>query len=219
MIVNILVTAGPTREPLDPVRYLTNRSSGKMGYALARVARERGHRVRLVTGPVAIEPPRGVTVTRVLSAREMLRAVSGSFPWADALIMAAAVSDWRPAHVAAGKMKKKGRTLVIRLVKNPDILEGVSRMKGGRTVVGFAAETGDPVAEALHKLRRKKLDLVVANDVSVPGSGFDADSNLAALVFRDGTVVRLNRMRKTTLARIVVEHVEKIASVRKGRRT
>ena len=216
--MNILVTAGPTREPLDPVRYLTNRSSGKMGYALARVARERGHKVRLVSGPVSLEVPRGVMVTRVVSAVQMLKAVCKFFPWADALVMAAAVSDWRPSRMAGRKMKKKGLVLVLRLTRNPDILERVSRVKGGRIVIGFAAETEDPVREALRKLRRKKLDLVVANDVTRPGSGFDTETNLAVRVSSSGRIDRLHLMRKTALARIVVKRIESMAAGMAGAR-
>lgn len=176
--LTFLISAGPTREAIDPVRYLSNRSSGKMGYALAEAARKAGHRVVLVSGPVALPPPRGVRLVPVVSAAEMLDALRREFADADVLIMAAAVADWRPRTVAGCKQKKAGRkSWSLDLIPTPDILATLSRHKGRRFVVGFAAETGDPLREARRKLRAKRLDMIVANDVSRPDAGFEVETN------------------------------------------
>jgi phosphopantothenoylcysteine decarboxylase/phosphopantothenate--cysteine ligase len=186
----VLVTAGPTRESLDPVRYLSNRSSGKMGFALARAAARRGAEVSLIHGPVALPGPAGVRCLPVVSAAEMARAVLAEAVRADALLMAAAVADFSPARPAPGKLKKASGPPQVSLVPTRDILAalGARRARAGkpRVVVGFAAETGDPRASAREKLGRKKLDLVVANDVSRAGAGFDVDTNLVILVGPEG---------------------------------
>jgi phosphopantothenoylcysteine decarboxylase/phosphopantothenate--cysteine ligase len=184
----VLVTAGPTQEPLDPVRYLGNRSSGKMGFAVARSAHLRGAQVTLVTGPTSAAPPPDLDVIRVGTAAEMEAAVSARYDSVDVIVMTAAVADFRPAEPADGKLKKDalGADPVVRLARNPDILAGLGRRRqaagGGPLLVGFAAETGDAVAEARRKLAEKGCDLIVANDVCEPGAGFGQDTNKVSFV-------------------------------------
>ena len=178
----MLVSAGPTQEAVDPVRYLSNHSSGKMGYAIARVARRRGAAVTLVSGPTALSPPPGVTTIAIRSAREMADAMDAAFRAATVVIMTAAVADYRPRTPLTQKMKKTADRLALELERTPDILAGLARRKGRRVLVGFAAETHDLVAEARRKLRAKRLDLVVANDVTTPGAGFGSDQNAVRLL-------------------------------------
>ncbi len=211
-----MVTAGPTREPLDPVRFLSNRSSGKMGYAIARRAVERGHEVRLVTGPVSLAAVEGALVIRVETALQMESAVRDQAEWYEALVMAAAVADWRPADTAAQKLKKgRAAAMTLRLVRNPDIVAGLAATKAGRIHVGFAAETEDMLRHARRKLEEKRLDLIVANDVSAPGSGFDVDTNRAILLTA-GERVDLPLMAKSDLALRVVEWIEARAGTVSG---
>jgi phosphopantothenoylcysteine decarboxylase/phosphopantothenate--cysteine ligase len=211
--MNLLVTAGPTREPLDPVRFLSNRSSGKMGYAVAAEAVARGHRVRLVSGPVALPPPASVETIRVETALEMLAAVRAQGPWYDALVMAAAVADWRPADVAPRKVKKGQAPDTVRLVANPDILASLKDEKGRRIHVGFAAETDNLLEHAARKLREKGLDMIVANDVSAPDSGFEVDTNRAVFL-TDAGAEALPLMAKRALAARILDWVESHASKR-----
>jgi phosphopantothenoylcysteine decarboxylase/phosphopantothenate--cysteine ligase len=201
--MKVLVTAGPTREHLDPVRFLSNRSSGRMGYALAEAARDRGHDVVLVSGPVALSPPEGVEVVDIVSALDMLAAVSARLPWCDALIMCAAVADWRPASCSAVKLKKRAMEAQLTLVPNPDILAELAPKKAARLFIGFAAETHDLLAEAQGKLARKGLDLVVANDVTQPGAGFETATNIVTLVAPDAPPQPLPLMSK----RAVADHI------------
>ncbi len=205
---HVLITAGPTREYVDPVRYLSNESSGKMGFAIASAAVAQGDRVTLIAGPVRLETPPGVRRIDVSSAREMLRAVRSEFRDADALIMAAAVADWRPARKLAGKWRKKDQkteTASLELVKNPDILSLVARQKGDRLVVGFALETGDGVRRALRKLRRKNADYIILNDESVLGS----ERATVTILATDGSSVRLENKTKRAVAKALVA-LEKI---------
>ena len=223
--MNLLVTAGPTREFLDPVRFLSNRSTGKMGYAVAEAAAVRGHAVTLVSGPVSLAPPPGVRVRRIVSALEMLAVLEEEIAAADALVMAAAVADWRPESVADAKLKKHsaandgafsaadGRA-TLRLVATPDILETLRPRKGGRVFVGFAAETGDVAAEAESKLRRKGLDLIVANDVSRPDAGFEVDTNAVVLMTPDGCSEELPLQSKRSVADHIVGRVEAMLRTR-----
>jgi phosphopantothenoylcysteine decarboxylase/phosphopantothenate--cysteine ligase len=199
---SVLVTAGPTREPIDPVRFVTNRSSGRMGYAIAEAARDRGAAVTLVTGPVAIEPPDGVEVVRVETAAEMARETLARAAGASIVVKAAAVADYRPVHVADRKMKKEpgGGGLTLEFERTEDILAALGRAKGGYVLVGFAAETDDLVENARKKLEAKNVDLVVANDVTREGAGFDASTNAATLLFRDGRLVDLDTMTKREMA-------------------
>jgi phosphopantothenoylcysteine decarboxylase/phosphopantothenate--cysteine ligase len=184
----VLVTAGPTYEDVDDVRYLGNRSSGKMGYAIASEAARRGARVILVSGPCSLPDPARVSVTRVRSAAEMHAAVMTAVRGADIVVMAAAVADYTP-HRRAGKIEKSDGPLSLELVRTADILADVGRLRGGAgapVIVGFAAESGDPVARAREKLVRKNADMIVANDTSRPDAGFDTDTNAVTLVTRDG---------------------------------
>ena len=204
---SIVVTAGPTIEAIDPVRFVSNRSSGKMGYAIAAAARDAGADVTLVTGPTALAAPAGVRTFQVESADDMKEAVLAQLPRADAVIMAAAVADYRPIERATTKMKKKdlGSEMKLRLVENPDVLKAiVAARRPGTVVVGFKAETGDATAEAERMLREKKLDLVVANDVADPRSGFGSDDDRVAFVSADG-VEQLPLLAKTEVARRLVE--------------
>ncbi|GFO69080.1 peptidase ClpP [Geomonas limicola] len=206
----ILVTAGPTQEEIDPVRFISNHSSGKMGYAIARQARLRGAEVTLVTGPCAIVPPYGVEVVRVQSAAAMREAVLARLETTDVVIKAAAVADYRPKARAGQKVKKVAEELAIELEKNPDILGEVGRLKGKQLLVGFAAETDDLVANAKAKLARKNLDLIVANDVSQEGAGFNVDTNIAKLLFADGRIEDVPLTGKQELAGIILDRVEQL---------
>ncbi|MCP5533177.1 MAG: phosphopantothenoylcysteine decarboxylase [Akkermansiaceae bacterium] len=186
--MNVLVTAGPTREPLDPVRFLTNRSSGKMGYELAHAFSGAGHTVLLVSGPTAIDVPDGVDFLPVETAAEMHAAVEHHIGRMDVAVFAAAVADYTPAMVAPEKIKKTGERITLELVRTPDILGSARESFGfAGTLVGFAAETENLEANARDKLRRKGCDLVIANDVSKPGIGFDSDHNQVLLVFPEHT--------------------------------
>lgn len=212
----ILVTAGPTLEEIDPVRFISNHSSGKMGYAIARQARLRGAAVTLVTGPTCLAPPLGVDVVRVQSARQMRDAVRERLEKTDVVIKAAAVADYRPKLRAGNKMKKETESLTIELEKNPDILAELGASKGERILVGFAAETQDLVRNAGVKLEKKNLDMVVANDVSQEGAGFNVDTNIAKLLFRDGRVEEFPIMEKEELAGVILEHVEHLLGGERG---
>jgi phosphopantothenoylcysteine decarboxylase/phosphopantothenate--cysteine ligase len=197
----IVVSAGPTREALDPVRYLSNHSSGKMGFALARVARRRGAEVTLVHGPVALTAPPGVVSVPVVTAREMQRALTRAFAGATALVMAAAVADYRPREVSERKLKRREAAPgPLHLTENPDIVRGIARAKKHRTVIGFAAETGDGEGEARRKLAEKGLDLIVLNDVTAPGAEFGGDTNVVRLLDRHGADVRLPVLPKDEVA-------------------
>lgn len=220
--LHFVITAGPTREHLDPVRFLSNPSTGKMGFALASAAARRGHRVTLVAGPVALKTPAGVTRVDVVSARDMLAAVERSLSPGCVVVSTAAVADWRPATCAAKKLKKGQMSPVLRLVRNPDILKTLHRKyfhPNARTpkhpnaqtirLVGFAAETNDVLAEASRKCREKGLSFIVANDVTEKGCGFGTDTNRVTLVFPDGTQRKLPLMTKRAVARHIVETVER----------
>jgi len=207
----VLVTAGPTREELDPVRYLSNYSSGKMGYALARAARARGARVILVSGPTALTPPAGVETIQVKSATDMHQAVMKRVAEATIVIKAAAVADYRPVARASAKVKKKGEGLTLELVPNPDILADLGRLPAAPLLVGFAAETEDLAVNAAKKLAAKNLDLIVANDVTAPGAGFDADTNIVRLFYRDGREEALPQERKERLAHQLLDRIVVLA--------
>ncbi|AMV71974.1 bifunctional phosphopantothenoylcysteine decarboxylase/phosphopantothenate--cysteine ligase CoaBC [Desulfuromonas carbonis] len=203
----VLVTAGPTREELDPVRYLSNYSSGKMGYALARAARARGARVILVSGPTALIPPAGVETIQVKSAVDMHQTVMKRAAEATIVIKAAAVADYRPVARAAAKVKKQGAGLTLELVPNPDILADLGRLPASPLLVGFAAETEALAANAAKKLAAKNLDLIVANDVTAPGAGFDADTNIVRLIYRDGREEALPQEQKERLAHQLLDRI------------
>ena len=210
----VVVTAGPTLEPIDPVRFVSNRSSGKMGYAIAAAAADAGAEVFLVSGPTALRAPAGTQLVPIETAEQLRDAVLGLLPNADAVVMAAAVADYRPIETRERKIKKRdaGKEMTLRLTENPDILKAiVVARRAGAIVVGFKAETGDATAEAGRMLREKKLDLVVANDVSDPGSAFGSDTDRVTFVSADG-VEALPLLAKTEVARrLVAKLAERLA--------
>jgi len=213
--VTVLVTAGPTVEDWDPVRFVSNRSSGKMGYRLAEAARDRGAKVVLVSGPTSLPVPWGLDLVPVRSAEEMQRAVAERVRPASVVIAAAAVSDYRPATQRASKVKKTGGRLTLDLVRTPDILKGLGEAKGKRVLVGFAAETEDLLHHAAKKLAAKNLDLIVANDVTAPGAGFGSDTNSVVLLRRGGGRVEIPLASKREVAERILDEV---SALRKGRR-
>jgi phosphopantothenoylcysteine decarboxylase / phosphopantothenate---cysteine ligase len=209
----LLVTAGPTVEDIDPVRYVSNRSSGKMGYRLAEAARDRGARVILVSGPTSLAAPQGVELVPVRSAQDMQRAVAERVGPATVVIAAAAVSDFRPAETSPSKMKKSSGPVSLDLVRTPDILQGLGESKGARVLVGFAAETEDLLANARKKLESKNLDLVVANDVTAEGAGFGGDTNAVVLLRRDGSRVDVSVAGKREVAERILDEVRALRTV------
>jgi phosphopantothenoylcysteine decarboxylase/phosphopantothenate--cysteine ligase len=206
----VLVTAGPTREDIDPVRFLTNRSSGKMGYALAEAAVRRGARVVLVSGPTDLPVPEGVDWVPVRAAEEMRDAVRERSADATIIIMAAAVSDYRPAAAQTHKLKRGDERLIVQLEPTPDILAELGREKGHRVIVGFAAETDHLAENARSKLARKGADMIVANDVSQEGAGFDIDTNIVTLFLRDGRDIPLPKLSKFEVANRVLDRILEI---------
>ena len=214
--MNVLVTAGPTRETIDPVRFVSNRSSGKMGYALAAAARARGHAVCLVSGPVALEPPQGVEIVRVTTAADMLAAVRKRVRACDLLVMAAAVADWRPKNPARRKLKKSAGPPRIVWEPTPDILQTLAPLKKKtQTFCGFAAETHALAREARRKLRAKNLDAIAANDVSKRDRGFEAERNALTIFFADGRVARVALATKTKCAATLLRALEEISAAKK----
>lgn len=206
--IRCLVTAGPTREWLDPVRFLSNPSTGKMGYAVAEAARERGWEVRLVSGPVAAEAPEGVAFTSVETARDMLEACLRLFPETDLLVMTAAVCDHRPAEPSPQKLKKADFPPSLELAPNPDVLAELGKRKNpGQTLVGFAAETEDGPENARRKLAAKNLDWIALNDVSAPGRGFASDDNEITLLAADGSSTVIGPASKQEVARTLLRVV------------
>ena len=234
--LRVVVTAGPTREHLDPVRFLSNPSTGKMGFAIAAEAARRGHEVMLVAGPVALKTPKGVKRVDVVSAREMLAAVLAAVgedkrtaAGGTAVIATAAVADWRPARCAAKKLKKTQMSGTLKLVRNPDILKTIARQAGGRTagggssnfrpsasglrpvrLVGFAAETDHVLKEAARKCREKGLAFIVANDVTQAGCGFGTDTNRVTFVFPDGSQKAFPLMTKRMVAKRILDEVSRL---------
>ncbi len=208
----VLVTAGPTHENVDPVRYLTNRSSGKMGYAVAEAAARRGAQVILVSGPTSLEAPAGVERIGVQSAEEMHHVVLEKVAGCSIAIFAAAVADYRPAEPAGQKIKRNNEPTTIALEPTPDILASVARNKGQRFIVGFAAETDHVAENARKKLAAKSVDLMVANDVTAEGAGFDHDTNVVTLLARDGRDLALPRMSKSEVAQRILDEVVRLRS-------
>jgi phosphopantothenoylcysteine decarboxylase/phosphopantothenate--cysteine ligase len=200
----IVVSAGGTQEPIDLVRFIGNRSSGKMGYAIAEAARDRGAVVTMVTGPTALPAPAGVDIMQVQTAAQMRDAVLKSTAAADVLIMAAAVADYRPNTVVEGKIRREAEALNIELVKTSDIL---GEVKGSIIKVGFAAESDDLINRATEKLKKKQLDLIVVNDISAKDSGFDTDTNRVAFIDREGKVEQLPLMLKSEIAHRILDRV------------
>ena len=206
--LKILVTAGPTVEHIDPVRIVTNRSTGKMGYALARTAWRRGAEVTLISGPTHLDPPRGVKTIMVCTAEEMKDAVLKSYKNQDAVIKAAAVSDWKPLGRAQEKEKKKDQPIAVEMIPTPDILAELGRNKGACTLVGFAAETTDHVANAMVKIKKKNLDLIVLNDVSMDDRGFATDSNEVKIIDREGSEEHVPLMSKDDVAERILDRIK-----------
>lgn len=206
----VLVTAGPTCEDLDPVRYLTNRSSGKMGYAMAQAAARRGAKVILISGPTALATPAGVRRVDVRTAEQMHEAVTKEFAGCSIAVFAAAVVDYRPAEKHAEKIKKTEGSLTVRLEPTVDILQEMASAKGDKFIVGFAAETTEVAQNARKKMAAKNLDLIVANDVTADGAGFDHDTNVVSLYFRDGRDVALPKMGKAEVAQRVLDEIVRL---------
>jgi phosphopantothenoylcysteine decarboxylase/phosphopantothenate--cysteine ligase len=209
--LRVLVSAGPTCEPIDPVRHLTNRSSGRMGYAIARAAWRRGGTVTLVAGPTSLPNPRGCDVVHVRTASEMRDAMQELVTRSDVVAMVAAVADYRPAVVATAKIKKTSERLVVDLERTEDVLAGLTKAPGKRIVVGFAAETDHVRDNAVAKLRSKGMDLIVANDVTAPGSGFDVETNSALLIDSAGNERRSGLVGKDELAETILDEVCRLA--------
>lgn len=213
---HILVTAGPTREAFDPVRFITNYSSGRMGYAVAVMAKRRGARVTLISGPTSLNPPRGVELIPVSSARQMRDAVMAHLEKATVVVKSAAVADYRPSGFSESKIKKVDRPLEIRLERNPDIISEVGKVKGNRILVGFAVETDNLIEYAVKKMREKNMDLIVANDITQPGAGFQTETNIVKILDREGGVVDLPLMDKMEIASRILERVHELIEKRNG---
>jgi phosphopantothenoylcysteine decarboxylase / phosphopantothenate---cysteine ligase len=203
--VRFLITAGPTREPIDPVRYISNRSSGKMGYAMAKAALEAGHDVVLISGPVNLDPPRGAHVISILTSDEIYDAVHQHVGDCDVLVMCAAVADYQPQNISATKIKKRDTPLSLELVPTRDILSSLQNKDRQFLVVGFAAETNDVEANAREKLQAKNCDIIVANDVTSVDSGMESDQNEVTIFFRSGETKNISRAPKKIIARELVK--------------
>lgn len=208
--VTVLITAGPTREPIDAVRFISNPSTGRMGFALAEAARDRGADVVLISGPTELTPPRGVSHVSVTTADEMRRAVMDNAGKARVVIMAAAVSDFRPAERSEGKIKKESAPDVLRLERTEDILLELGRTPGKRLLVGFAAETESVIENARVKLKQKNLDMIVVNDITRKGAGFGTDTNAVTVLDRSGAVIDLPLMRKSEAAAHILDNVAEL---------
>lgn len=210
--IEITITAGPTIEPIDPVRFMSNRSSGKMGYSIAKNALDRGARVNLISGPSKLDPPRGANLVRVNTTLEMKDAVEKYFEKSKVLIKSAAPSDYRPKEFRPEKMKKKdsNEEMQITYVENPDIAAYFGRKKGDRLMVGFAAETTNLIENALGKIAKKNFDFIVANDVTKEGAGFDIDTNIVSIINKDGHREDYPMMEKTELAVLILDKVKEI---------
>jgi phosphopantothenoylcysteine decarboxylase / phosphopantothenate---cysteine ligase len=212
----ILVTGGPTQEPIDPVRFITNRSSGKMGYALAKMARRRGAEVILITGPASLPlPRRDIKFLPVRSAEEMRKAVFNSLVGSSVVIKAAAVSDYRPKVISQKKIKKGESETTLTLERTKDILEELGKKKGNRILIGFAAETEDLIANAKKKLKEKNLDFIVVNDVTRPGAGFGSDTNQVKIIYPSGQIKDLPLMTKEGVSQLILDEVVRLLKSRK----
>ena len=205
----VLITAGPTREAVDPVRFLTNHSTGKMGYALAKNAARRGAQTVLVTGPVSLPAPLYTTVVPVTTAQEMYEAVDAHFDTQDLVIMSAAVADYRPRHVAAEKIKKKDSTSVLELERTADILANMSKRKNGQFLCGFSMETEHMLENSRAKLEKKNLDMIVANSLRMEGAGFGTDTNIITMITKN-EVRQLEKMSKDAAAQAVFDEILRV---------
>ncbi len=212
----VLITAGPTQEPIDPVRFITNRSSGKMGYALAKMARRRGADVTLISGPTSISIPRkDIRIVYVRTAEEMRQKVMDYFKESTIIIKAAAVSDFRPRAFSEKKIKKGAQTLVLELEETKDILKEIGDSKGNRVLVGFAAETDELIKNARKKLIEKNLDFIVVNDVTKPGAGFEVDTNLVKIIYPDGEIKDLPLLSKEEVSQLILDEIVKLIKSRR----
>jgi len=214
----VLITAGPTQEPLDPVRFITNLSSGKMGYALATAARRRGAEVTLISGPTFLPPPKVEKIINVRTAREMHKAVMENYKKAKIIIKAAAVADYRPKEISGQKLKKTKESLTVEMKTNPDIIEEIGKNKEGRIVVGFAMETQNLLANAREKLKKKNMDLIVANDVCKEGAGFQSDTNIVTIIDKKGKTETLKKMTKLEAADEILNRVKILLGTESGRK-
>jgi phosphopantothenoylcysteine decarboxylase/phosphopantothenate--cysteine ligase len=214
--VKILITAGPTEEPLDPVRFITNLSSGKMGYALALAAHRRGAEVTLITGPATLPLPPVETIIKVRTAKQMHKAVMDNYKKAKIIIKAAAVADYCPKVMALEKIKKDKKTLSLELEKNPDIIAEIGKNKGNRVLIGFAMETQNLLANAAEKLKEKNMDLIVANDLKEEGAGFRTDTNIITIIDRTGKSESFGKMTKIEAAGEILNRVKKIINRKSG---
>ncbi len=203
----VLVTAGPTREHIDPVRFISNRSTGKMGYAIAETAKNRGAEVILISGPTSLQRPAGVELINIVTADEMREEVKKNIERASIVVMAAAVSDYRPMKASKNKIKKIGRDISLELTEVQDILAEIGRDKGNRIVVGFAAETCDIINNAMSKLEEKRLDMIVANDISNPDAGFEVNTNIVTIIDKDGMVTEPGKISKKDVAHRVFDRI------------
>ncbi len=210
----ILITAGPTQEPIDPVRYITNHSSGKMGYSIAKSARERGAEVTLISGPTSLEKPCGVEVIDIITAEDMHRAVLEHFENSDIIIKAAAVADYKPKEVSKDKIKKRDSDLSIELTRNPDILLELGRMKKDKILVGFAAETKELLESAKSKVHRKNLDFIVANNITLDGAGFKGDTNIISIIDGFGKIQKYDKMKKEDISNIILDKIYELIKLK-----
>ena len=210
MGLKVLITAGPTREAVDPVRFISNQSSGKMGYAIAAAAYSRGADVTMVSGPVNLQRPFGVKVYDVMTAEDMYRKVEDCYTKADIVVFAAAVSDYRCVNISNCKIKKSNETISLEFVKNPDIAKEMGKQKGGRIHIGFSAETEELLANALSKLKRKNFDMIVANDVTMEGAGFGVDTNIVKIIKQDGGILELPKLSKLDVAQRILDETMKM---------
>ncbi len=212
--LTVMVTAGPTVEPIDPVRYITNRSTGKMGYAVAKAAANRGAKTLLISGPTALKPPGGIEFISVESALQMYEAVMEHYPAVDVVVKTAAVADYRPRDVSSQKIKKHGGPLSLELVRNHDILAELGKRKSRQVLVGFAAETEDLDKNSLLKVESKNLDFLVANDITEAGAGFGSDTNIVKFVYPGGVVKQMPLMDKTVLAHRILDEALSVSKKR-----
>jgi phosphopantothenoylcysteine decarboxylase / phosphopantothenate---cysteine ligase len=213
--LRVLVTAGPTREPIDPVRYISNRSSGKMGYAVARAASQRGAKVKLISGPVALSKLENVSSVDVTTADEMYSAVMACYKDFDVIIMLAAVADYRCSDISEVKIKKRDEEMLLKLKKNKDILKELGSLKGNRLLVGACAETNELLKNAVSKLESKNLDMIVANDVTMEGAGFEVDTNIIKIVKKDGSIKELPLMSKYDAAHKILDEIVALGGLKK----
>jgi phosphopantothenoylcysteine decarboxylase/phosphopantothenate--cysteine ligase len=216
--VKVLITAGPTEEPLDPVRFITNLSSGKMGYALAAAAHKRGASVVLISGPTNLSLPAVEKVIKVRTAKEMHKSVMENYKKADVIIKAAAVADYRPKISAAEKIKKNGKALSLELERNPDIIAEIGKNKGNRVLVGFAMETHNLLANAREKLKKKNMDLIVANNLREEGAGFRTDTNIITIIDCKGRTEAMQKMTKIEAAEAILDRVKKITGGKRNKK-